>query len=68
MKYFVYAVIGFIVFWVVEFLSVSVGSALGSGAYEIGLIGTAISLQSSILVICTLVIVDAIKGNNHRTK
>lgn len=63
MKYFGYIVLGFIVFWIAEFLSINVGSALGSGPGEIGLVVTAISLLCAVLVICTAVIVDTIKNN-----
>ncbi|WP_461206411.1 hypothetical protein [Clostridium sp. DL1XJH146] len=62
MKYFGYAVLGFIVFWVVEFLSINIGSALGSGPSEAGLVVSAIAILCAIVVICTLIIVDTIKN------
>ena len=65
MKYSGYTIIGFIVFWIVEFLAVTIGSALGSGPGEIGLVVSAISILSAIVVTCTLIIVDAIK-NIHK--
>ena len=64
MKYFGYFVLGFIVFWIVEFLAVNIGSALGSGPGEIGLVVSAISLLCAIVVICTAIIVDTIKGES----
>ncbi|QGU94335.1 hypothetical protein GOM49_03735 [Clostridium bovifaecis] len=65
MKYFGYFVIGFLVFWTVEILSVNIGSAIGLGPGEIGLVVSAISLLCAIIVICTIIIVKAIKNNNH---
>lgn len=62
MKYIGYFGLGFIIFWVVEFLSISIGSALGSGPADAGIIVSAISVLSSIIVICTLIIVDTIKS------
>lgn len=61
MKYVGYAFIGFLVFWIVEFLSINVGSANGSGSGEIGLVVSAISILCAIVVICTIIIVDNIK-------
>lgn len=65
MKYVSYIFIGFLVFWIVEFLSINVGGAIGSGPGEIGLVVSAISILCTIVVICTLIIVDTIKNNNH---
>lgn len=62
MKYFGYFVLGFIIFWVVEFLSINIGGALGSGPAEAGIIVSSISVLSSIIVICTLILVDTIKN------
>lgn len=62
MKYFGYAILGFIVFWIVLFLSVNVGTAIGSGPGEIGLVVSSISMLSAIVVVCTLLVVDAIKS------
>ncbi|MCC5912410.1 MAG: hypothetical protein JJT76_18490 [Clostridiaceae bacterium] len=45
-----------------EFLAINVGEALGAGAFEIGLIGTSISILTATVVVCTMIIVDAIKG------
>lgn len=66
MKYVGYLILGFIVFWIVEFISVYVGSALGSGPAEAGIIVSAISVLCSIVIICTLIIVNTI--NNNRQK
>ena len=55
--------IGIIVFWTVELLSIGIGSSLGSGPAEAGIIVSAISALSGIVIICTLIIVDAIKNN-----
>jgi hypothetical protein len=63
MKYFGYIVLGIIVFWAVELISIGVGSSLGSGPAEAGIIVSAISALSGIVIICTLIIVDAIKNN-----
>ncbi|MDF2614826.1 MAG: hypothetical protein K0S71_2612 [Clostridia bacterium] len=65
MKYIGYIFIGFFVFWIVEFLSINVGTAIGAGPGEIGLAVSAISILCAIVVICTLIIVDTIKSNNH---
>jgi cation transporter-like permease len=62
MKYVGYAICGFIVFWVVEFLAINVAEAIGSGPGQIGVVVTAIAVMCSIIVICTFVIVDAING------
>ncbi|WP_461614968.1 hypothetical protein [Clostridium sp. Marseille-QA1073] len=61
----VYLLIGFITFWIVEFLATNVGSAIGSGAYEIGLVVTAISILCAIVVVCTFIIVDEIKKHTN---
>ncbi|QZY53773.1 hypothetical protein [Crassaminicella profunda] len=60
-----YIIIGLLVFLSVEFLSINVGNAIGSGPGEIGIVVSAISILCSIVVICTLIIVDTIKNNNH---
>lgn len=65
MKYFGYIFIGFLVFWITEFLAINVGGAIGSGTGDIGLVVIAISILCAIVVICTLIIVDTIKNNNH---
>lgn len=65
MKYFSYLILGFIVFWIVEIISINVGHALGAGHAEAGIIVSAISVLCSIVVICTLIIVDAIKSINN---
>ena len=57
----VYLLVGFITFWIVEFLAINVGSAIGAGTHEIGLIVTAISILCAIVVVCTCIIVDEIK-------
>lgn len=63
MKYFVYLLKGVLVFFIVEILSINIGYLFGSGTSEIGLIVSAISILSAILVVCTLIIVDTIKNN-----
>ena len=59
-----YLLIGFITFWVVDLLSIGIGSAIGSGPYEVGLVVAAISILSAIVVVCTLIIVDELKKHN----
>lgn len=58
-------ILGFIVFVIVEFVSINVGSFLGSGPAEAGIIVSAISLLCSIVIICTLIIVETIEKNIH---
>lgn len=65
MKYFGYFVIGLLVFWIVEFLSINMGGAIGSGPGEMGIVVSAISLLCAVIVICTIIIVETIKNNNH---
>lgn len=62
MKYFYYLLLGIITFWAVEAISIGVGSALGSRATEVGIIVSAISTLSVIVIFCTLMLVDAIKN------
>lgn len=62
MKYLSYFAIGFLVFYLVDVFSISFGKALGAGPVEIGIIVSSISMLSGILVICTLIITDAIKS------
>ena len=62
LKYVGYIFIGFLVFWIVEFLSINVGTALGSGPGDIGLVVSAISILCALVVTCTLIIVDTIKN------
>ncbi|WP_291562136.1 MULTISPECIES: hypothetical protein [unclassified Clostridium] len=57
----VYLLVGFITFFIVEFLATNVGSALGAGVHEAGIIVTAISILCAIIVVCTFIIVDEIK-------
>jgi len=66
MKYIGYLILGIIVFGIVEFISIGVRNALGSGPTEAGIIVSAISLLSAIMIICTLIIVDAIKTNKEK--
>lgn len=66
MKYLGYLILGIIVFGIVEFISIVVGSALGSGPSDAGIIVSAISVLSAIIAICTLIIVDAIKTNKEK--
>jgi len=56
-----YLLIGFIAFWIVELLAIGIGSAIGSGPNQIGLVVAAISILSAIVIVCTLIIVDEIK-------
>ncbi|MBU3102286.1 MULTISPECIES: hypothetical protein [Clostridium] len=65
MKFFSYLLLGVIVFGVAEFLSIMIGSALGSGTAEIGLVVSAISMLCATVVICTAIIVDAIRSNTQ---
>ncbi|MCB2289744.1 hypothetical protein LGK97_08195 [Clostridium sp. CS001] len=68
MKYLNYSVLGFIVFFIVEFLSISVGGVLGSVPAEIGSVVSAISVLCAIIVICTVILVDAIKRYTQENK
>ncbi|MHB8125690.1 MAG: hypothetical protein ACYDEJ_08640 [Desulfitobacteriaceae bacterium] len=65
MKYVGNIVIGFIVYFVIQVLTMLIGSALGPGPYEVGYVVTSISLLCAIVVVCTLIIVDTIKSYNH---
>lgn len=60
MKYLGYFLLGFIVFWIVDFLAINIGYGLGAGAFDIGLILAAISILSAIVVVCTCVIIAKI--------
>jgi hypothetical protein len=62
MKIILYAITGFVVFWLSKFLAISIGQALGAGPFEAGLIVSAISILTATLVVCTMVIVDTIKS------
>ncbi len=62
MKYIYYLLKGFLVFFVVTFLSVNMGYLIGPGPSEAGLIVSAISILSAIVVVCTLIIIDTIKN------
>ncbi|WP_209460570.1 hypothetical protein [Youngiibacter multivorans] len=66
MKYFVYSVLGVIVFLAVLFISTYVGSAMGPGPYDVGFVVISISMLCSIIVVCTMIIVDAIKSNSAK--
>lgn len=65
MKYISYFFKGFAVFFIVLFLSTNIGYLIGPGTYGIGLVVCAISMLSAIVVVCTFVIVDAIKSNDN---
>ncbi len=67
MIYVSYIIIGIIVYWSVEFLSINVAGVIGSGTGEIGIVVSAISILCTIVVICTIIIVDTI-NNNHEKK
>lgn len=66
MKYIGYIILGILVFGTVEFISIVVGSSLGSGPSDVGIIVSAISVLGSIITICTLIIVDAIKTTKEK--
>lgn len=66
MKYIGYIILGLLVFGIVEFISIVVGSALGSGPSDAGIIVSAISVLGAIITICTLIIVDAIKTTKEK--
>ncbi len=61
MKYILFIIIGFITYLFVEILSTNVGYAIGAGPGDIGLVVTAISILCGIVVVCTCIIVDAIR-------
>lgn len=65
MKYVGYTFIGYLVFWTVESLSIYISHSNGAGPGDIGIVSSAISILCSIVVICTLIIVDAIKNINR---
>jgi hypothetical protein len=58
-------IIGFIVFVIAEFISINVGGLLGSGPAEAGIIVSAISVLCAIVIVCTLIIVEAIEKSNQ---
>lgn len=60
MKYILFIIIGFIIFGLVEVISINVGYAIGAGPADIGIVVTAIAILCAIIVICTCVIVDVI--------
>lgn len=62
MKYILFIIIGFITYFLVEFVSINVGYAIGAGPGDIGLIVTAISILCGIIVVCTCILVDAIRN------
>lgn len=62
MKYILFIIIGFITYLIVQFLSINVGYALGAGPASIGLVVTAISILSAIIVVCTCVMVDTMRN------
>lgn len=61
MKLIGYSVISVIVFVSVNVLSSIIGGFIGSGPYETGLVVNAISFLCAIVVICTMIIVDALE-------
>ncbi len=63
MKYAGYLLIGFVVFWLVMFLSTSIAYMIGAGPGEIGVVVAAVSMLCAIVVICTWILVDTIKNN-----
>lgn len=61
MREIMYCVMWVGVFWISLNLSGCIGQAIGAGPFEIGLVITAISLLIATVVVCTMVIVYAIK-------
>lgn len=68
MDYIVYIIAGIMTFYMVNLLSINIGYSLGAGPYDAGLIVTAISMLSAIVVVCTLVIVNTIKNLSRMDK
>ena len=66
MKYFAYSILGLFVFLSVLFISTYVGSTMGPGPYDVGFVVSSISILCSVMVICTMIIVDAIKSNSTK--
>ena len=62
MKYVLFIILGFIIFGLVECISINLGYAIGAGPGAIGLVITAISILCGIIVVCTCIIVDAIRN------
>ncbi|MCI9355324.1 MAG: hypothetical protein HFE58_11120 [Firmicutes bacterium] len=60
MYFIIKLVIAIVLFFALDFLSVSISNMLGNGAYGIGDITTAISIQSTIIIFCTYSIIKAI--------
>ena len=54
-------ILGFIIFVIVELISINVGNFLGSGPSEAGIIVSAISVLCSIVIVCTLIIVETLE-------
>ena len=57
MKYALYVFIGLLVFMVVHFVSLNFGN-------DFGVIASAISMLCAVIVICTLILADAIKSTH----
>ena len=64
MTFIMYLIIGFIVFILTNFFSINFAQAVGAGPGDIGVVVGAISVLCSIVVVCTMIIVDAIKSND----
>lgn len=67
MKSFLYAILGFVVFWAAYIISVLMGNAMGPGPYETGFIVAAICVLCATAAVCTGIIVDAIKKKEVET-
>lgn len=56
-----YFLVAAVVYLFIQITAVNVGQALGPGAFEMGIIVTAIAMLSGIVTACTLAIVDEIR-------
>ncbi len=64
MKYFGYAIIGLVIFFVVIFVSINYAGSIGAGFNNEVTIVSAIAILCSIIVICTLIINESINKLN----
>lgn len=62
MKVIAYVIVGVAVFILTNFIAINYAQMVGAGPGEIGIVVSAIAVLCSILVICTIVIVEAIRG------
>ena len=63
MKYAIFLLIGIVSFFIIEVLSINIPIILGYGSTYIESIATSITLLSTIIIVCTVIIVDTIKNN-----